>query len=92
MTGLDYWPLPMFPMITGDGKPAAGHGALARQHGRKVLVDGARAVMHRTVDVRALDCDLRFLRINFTGRPASVFCMLKRRCCRNAAVGKRAGR
>lgn len=31
--------------------------ALARQHGAKVLVDGAQAVMHHAVDVQALDCD-----------------------------------
>lgn len=31
--------------------------SLARQHGAKVLVDGAQAVMHHAVDVQALDCD-----------------------------------
>ncbi|MFA7863210.1 aminotransferase class V-fold PLP-dependent enzyme, partial [Escherichia coli] len=30
---------------------------LAHQHGAKVLVDGAQAVMHHPVDVQALDCD-----------------------------------
>ncbi|AUA50831.1 aminotransferase class V-fold PLP-dependent enzyme [Klebsiella pneumoniae] len=31
--------------------------ALAHQHGAKVLVDGAQAVMHHPVDVQALGCD-----------------------------------
>ncbi len=31
--------------------------AAAHQYGAKVLLDGAQAVMHHTVDVQALDCD-----------------------------------
>lgn len=43
--------------VLGTENPLPDMIALARQHGAKVLVDGARAVMHHAVDVRALDCD-----------------------------------
>lgn len=75
--------------VLGTENPLPDMIALARQHGAKVLVDGARAVMHHAVDVRALDCDFTFSpAINFTGRPASAFCMLKRRCCKKCRRGK----
>lgn len=41
----------------GTENPLPDMIALARQHGAKVLVDGAQAVMHHAVDVQALDCD-----------------------------------
>ncbi|ECU8561706.1 cysteine desulfurase SufS [Salmonella enterica subsp. enterica serovar Enteritidis] len=43
--------------VLGTENPLPDMIALARQHGAKVLVDGAQAVMHHAVDVRALDCD-----------------------------------
>ncbi|ECH1403065.1 cysteine desulfurase SufS [Salmonella enterica subsp. salamae] len=43
--------------VLGAENPLPDMIALARQHGAKVLVDGAQAVMHHTVDVQALDCD-----------------------------------
>lgn len=43
--------------VLGMENPLPDMIALARQHGAKVLVDGAQAVMHHAVDVQALDCD-----------------------------------
>lgn len=43
--------------VLGTENPIAEMAALAHQHGVKVLVDGAQAVIHHTVDVQALDCD-----------------------------------
>ena len=43
--------------VLGTENPVAEMIALAHQHGAKVLVDGAQAVMHHPVDVQALDCD-----------------------------------
>ncbi|EAV6535980.1 cysteine desulfurase SufS [Salmonella enterica] len=43
--------------VLGTENPLLDMIALARQHGAKVLVDGAQAVMHHVVDVQALDCD-----------------------------------
>ncbi len=43
--------------VLGTENPVAEMTALAHQHGAKVLVDGAQAVMHHSVDVQALDCD-----------------------------------
>ncbi|ELD9767226.1 cysteine desulfurase SufS [Salmonella enterica] len=43
--------------VLGTENPLPDMIALARQHGAKVLVDGAQAVMHHAVDVQALDCD-----------------------------------
>ncbi|EED8696991.1 cysteine desulfurase SufS [Salmonella enterica] len=43
--------------VLGTENPLPDMIALARQHGAKVLVDGAQAVMHHVVDVQALDCD-----------------------------------
>ncbi|WP_194205844.1 cysteine desulfurase SufS [Superficieibacter sp. 1612_C1] len=43
--------------VLGTENPVADIIRIAHQHGAKVLVDGAQAVMHHTVDVQALDCD-----------------------------------
>ncbi|EOC8895782.1 cysteine desulfurase SufS [Salmonella enterica] len=43
--------------VLGTENPLPDMIALARQHGAKVLVDGAQAVMNHAVDVQALDCD-----------------------------------
>lgn len=43
--------------VLGAENPLPDMIALARQHGAKVLVDGAQTVMHHAVDVQALDCD-----------------------------------
>lgn len=43
--------------VLGTENPLAEMITLAHQHGAKVLVDGAQAVMHHPVDVQALDCD-----------------------------------
>ncbi|MFT2243225.1 cysteine desulfurase [Escherichia coli] len=43
--------------VLGTENPLAEMITLAHQHGTKVLVDGAQAVMHHPVDVQALDCD-----------------------------------
>ncbi|EMH4160892.1 cysteine desulfurase SufS [Pluralibacter gergoviae] len=43
--------------VLGTENPVCEMGALAHQHGVKVLVDGAQAVMHHAVDVQHLDCD-----------------------------------
>ena len=41
----------------GTVTPAAEMTAMAHQQGARVLVDGAQAVSHMPVDVKALDCD-----------------------------------
>ena len=43
--------------VLGTENPIADIIALAHQHGAKVLIDGAQAIMHHPVDVQALDCD-----------------------------------
>ncbi|MFT7840535.1 cysteine desulfurase [Saccharothrix sp. BKS2] len=43
--------------VLGTVNPVAELIAAAHRHGALVLVDGAQAVPHRTVDVRALDAD-----------------------------------
>ncbi|POP50067.1 cysteine desulfurase SufS [Superficieibacter electus] len=43
--------------VLGVENPVADIIRIAHQHGAKVLVDGAQAVMHHAVDVQALDCD-----------------------------------
>ncbi|WP_252145130.1 cysteine desulfurase SufS [Yokenella regensburgei] len=43
--------------VLGTQNPLLEMIALAHQHGAKVLVDGAQAVMHHQVDVQQLDCD-----------------------------------
>lgn len=41
----------------GTVNPVAEMAAIAHQHGAKILVDGAQAVPHQRVDVRAIDAD-----------------------------------
>ncbi len=43
--------------VLGTENPVAQMIELAHQHGAKVLVDGAQAIMHHQVDVQAMDCD-----------------------------------
>ncbi len=43
--------------VLGTVTPAARIAALAHAHGAKVLFDGSQAVVHRAVDVQALDAD-----------------------------------
>jgi len=43
--------------VLGTENPVQALIELAHQHGSKVLIDGAQAVMHHTVDVQSLDCD-----------------------------------
>lgn len=43
--------------VLGTVTPAEQLCRMARDRGTRVLVDGAQAVCHRTVDVTALDCD-----------------------------------
>ncbi len=43
--------------VLGTVTPASRIAALAHQHGAKVLFDGSQAVVHRAVDVQALDAD-----------------------------------
>lgn len=43
--------------VLGTENPVADIIRIAHQHGAKVLVDGAQAVMHHAVDVQVLDCD-----------------------------------
>ncbi|AUV00955.1 cysteine desulfurase SufS [Phytobacter ursingii] len=43
--------------VLGTENPVADIITLAHQHGAKVLIDGAQAIMHHPVDVQALDCD-----------------------------------
>ena len=43
--------------VLGFVNPADEMCAMARQAGARVLIDGAQAVPHRPIDVRALDCD-----------------------------------
>ena len=49
--------------VLGTVTPAAEIVRLAHRHGIKVLLDGAQAVVHRAVDVKALDVDF----YGFTG-------------------------
>jgi len=43
--------------VLGTYTPAERIVALAHAHGAKVMFDGAQAIVHRRVDVQALDCD-----------------------------------
>ena len=43
--------------VLGTVTPAARIAALAHAHGAKVLFDGSQAVVHRRIDVQALDAD-----------------------------------
>ena len=62
--------------MLGTENPLAALIALAHQHGAKVLVDGARAVMHHPVDVRRWAAILCFL------RPQAVWADRDRRALR----------
>ncbi len=43
--------------VLGTYTPAERLSRLAHQHGARILLDGSQAVVHRRVDVQALDCD-----------------------------------
>ena len=43
--------------VLGTVTPAAAIARLAHAHGAKLMLDGSQAVVHRAVDVQALDCD-----------------------------------
>lgn len=43
--------------VLGSITPAERIVAMAHAHGAKVLLDGSQAIVHRRVDVQALDCD-----------------------------------
>jgi len=43
--------------VLGTVNPVARIAALSHQHGAKVLFDGSQAVVHRAVDVQAIDAD-----------------------------------
>ena len=43
--------------VLGTYTPAARIVSIAHAHGAKVMFDGSQAIVHRAVDVRALDCD-----------------------------------
>lgn len=43
--------------VLGTVNPVARIAALAHAHGARILVDGSQAVVHRAVDVQALDAD-----------------------------------
>ncbi len=43
--------------VLGTYNPVARVAALAHAHGAKILIDGSQAVVHRAVDVQALDAD-----------------------------------
>ncbi|MEO8715305.1 MAG: cysteine desulfurase [Acetobacteraceae bacterium] len=43
--------------VLGTYTPAERIVRIAHAHGAKVLLDGSQAIVHRRVDVRALDCD-----------------------------------
>ena len=43
--------------VLGTVVPAARVAALAHRYGARVLFDGSQAVVHRAVDVRAIDAD-----------------------------------
>ena len=43
--------------VLGTVTPAERIARIAHAHGAKVMFDGAQAIVHRPVDVQALDCD-----------------------------------
>ncbi len=43
--------------VLGTYVPAARVAKLAHQHGAKILFDGSQAIVHRAIDVQALDAD-----------------------------------
>ena len=44
--------------VLGTYTPAARIVALAHAHGALAMLDGSQAIVHRAIDVQALDCDL----------------------------------
>ncbi len=75
--------------VLGTENPLAEMITLAHQHGTKVLVDGAQAVMHHPVDVQALDCDFTCSPgINCMAPLGLAFFMSKKPCCRRCRRGK----
>ncbi|EKJ9494209.1 cysteine desulfurase SufS [Salmonella enterica] len=58
--------------VLGTENPLPDMIALARQHGAKVLVDGAQAVMHHAVDVQALDCDFYVFSVHKLYGPTGI--------------------
>ena len=77
--------------VLGTYTPAERIVRIAHAHGAKVLFDGAQAVVHRRVDVQALDCDF----YAFTGHklygPTGIGVLWGRRelLGRDAAVPRR---
>lgn len=64
----------------GTINPVADMVQAAKNVGAKVLLDGAQAVPHMSVDVRALDCDFyAFSGHKLYGPTASVCSMAKKR-------------
>lgn len=75
--------------VLGTENPLAEMITLAHQHGAKVLVDGAQAVMHHPVDVQALDCDFTCSPgINCMAPLGLAFFMSKKPCYRRCRRGK----
>ncbi len=75
--------------VLGTENPLAEMITLAHQHGAKVLVDGAQAVMHHPVDVQALDRDFYvFSGHKLMAPPELAFFMRKKPCCRRCRRGK----
>ncbi len=61
--------------VLGVINPIAELTKLAHQHQAVMVVDGAQAVPHMTVDVQALDCDFyAFLAIKCADQLALVSC------------------
>lgn len=80
--------------VLGTENPLAALIALAHQHGAKVLVDGAQAVMHHPVDVQALGAAIFMFSppTSCMGRPGSACSTPGPSCCRRWRLGKGAGR
>ncbi len=75
--------------VLGTENPLAALIALAHQHGAKVLVDGARAVMHHPVDVRRWAAIFMFSPpTSCMGRPGSACSTPGPSCCRRWRLGK----
>ena len=65
--------------VMGTVVPIKEVAKLAHEHGAKLMVDGAQAVMHMPVDVQ--DLDMTFMPLpdtKFTARPALVFSTARR--------------
>ncbi len=74
--------------VLGTENPLAEMITLAHQHGAKVLVDGAQAVMHHPVDVQALDCDFYVFSGHKLYGPTRWHSLSKKPCCRRYRRGK----